>query len=261
MIAIFKKKSIIGAIVAIVFVVFIGVFALTSGTKKDSSIDAMKKQGNVTSVKKENNTTKDANTNNATNSSAVTNTSNTSTTNAAITTNTTQNKSSSTVATKISNTNENQQQQKTDSKRQTAVSNQTKQANTTTNTNTNSNTTTASAQHYVSTNLGFSITFPASWKGKYTVQENGSGITVCFKPKQKVNATGLLFKIVKRGPDVNEDVLDSVGGPRYFTAKGVKYVIGGPTDVNFPEDNPEFNTFEHMTKQCAGVTSTLKNIN
>lgn len=131
--------------------------------------------------------------------------------------------------------------------------------------NVNSTTTQVQAkpQTFVSKNLGFTITFPASWTDKYSIVEENNGVRVYFKPKNKApNGAGLLFKIVKKGPDVDESYLDSIpGSQRYFTAKNTTYVIGGPTDVNFPGDHPEFKTFLKMSRDSSTPLKTLKAIN
>lgn len=113
---------------------------------------------------------------------------------------------------------------------------------------------------FKSDKLGFSLTFPESWKDKYRIEENDMGITVYFKPQEKVeDGQGRLFTLInKKSPNLHEDTLDTISDQRYFDAKGVTYVIGGPTDINFPEDHPEFNTFLKMGGERKEVLSTLK---
>jgi|GEM_PF-1564859 bla regulator protein BlaR1 len=275
MITKFKKKSITWSIVVIVFVVFIGVFTLTNGKKpsehkKNSAIATTKKE--VATTKKEVATTSVQKSDKPTNNTIANTTSNSNATvsNSNANTNTTAVKPSSNT-TKTSSTNQVQQPQpqaqqqpqtqpqQPKAPQQPAVNNQNQQSN-----NTNPP---ASPQQYVSTNLGFSITFPASWQGKYTVQEDGNGIKVCFKPKQQQQILqdsdfGLLFKIVKRGPGVDEGVIDGIpGAERYFTAKGISYVIGSDTDISFPDDSPEFNNYLQLSKDSPTVINTLKSIN
>jgi len=115
---------------------------------------------------------------------------------------------------------------------------------------------------YKNDKLGFSINFPDSWKGKYTVKENDDGIRVFFKPINK-NALGggFLFGILKRSDNLDESTFDTVSRKtRYFNAKGIAYVVGGPTDVNFDDNDPEFNVFLKMSKESGKVVETLKNI-
>ena len=119
------------------------------------------------------------------------------------------------------------------------------------------------SQKYISNNLGFSITFPASWKNKYNVVEDNNGLAVYFKPASHpldpVVGGGLLFRIVKKTPNLDEGSLDTINGTkRYFTAKGTTFVIGGPTDVNFPENNPEFSTYRKLSSECSSVINTIE---
>lgn len=122
----------------------------------------------------------------------------------------------------------------------------------------------ASPQKYVSKTLGFSLTFPASWQGKYNVVENNNELIVYFKPvNHPVGAgVGRLFEIVKKTPDVNEAVLDTISGAkRDFATKGVTFVIGGPTDVAFPPDNPEYSTYKQLSSERSSVINTIESIN
>jgi len=76
------------------------------------------------------------------------------------------------------------------------------------------------------------------------------------------NTVGMLFKIIKRSPTVDESVLDSIpGAKRYFTTKGITFVIGSNTDVSFPKDNPEFKDFLKLSKDSSSVINTITSIN
>lgn len=123
-----------------------------------------------------------------------------------------------------------------------------------------SKTSTASnSLQYNNKKLGISLTFPKTWKGKYTIKENKDGISVYFKPKTPDNNIGLLFALKdKSSKDFPEGMFDTVCNKRYFKSKGVTYVIGGPTDVNFSEDHPEFNDFIKLRSDIPKVISTLK---
>lgn len=117
-------------------------------------------------------------------------------------------------------------------------------------------------QIYKSTSLGLSLTFPADWSGKYTVKETSQGIFVYFKPVKKVNDnTGLYFCILKKTNDLNESIYDSVSGKKEISVNGISYFLGGPTDVNFPEDHPEFNTFVKLQSQIPDIINSIKPLN
>ncbi|MHC1682958.1 MAG: hypothetical protein AB6733_08425 [Clostridiaceae bacterium] len=108
--------------------------------------------------------------------------------------------------------------------------------------------------------LGFSINFPESWQGKYTIKEIDGGIGVYFKPiKDENKGYGLLFAIIKKCPNLDEGHFDRVSkNIRYFKAKGITYVVGGPTDFNFDEKHQEVNVFVHMTREVEKVVETIK---
>ena len=118
----------------------------------------------------------------------------------------------------------------------------------------------AEPQVYTNNNLGFSITFPASWKDKYTVKEDASGIYVAVKsPNSTNNYYGLLFAVLKKGPGLYEETFDTIpGGKRNFEAKGVTYVIGSTSGVPIPEDDPNYELWLKMYKESGAVTKTLK---
>ena len=111
---------------------------------------------------------------------------------------------------------------------------------------------------YKNEKLGFSLSMPKSWSGKYRIQEQQEGIRVFFKP---VNAAGdydgALFYIIDKS-NVDEDFLDTVGEPRSFTAKGIEYIVGGPTDLRFDPEHPEFTDFTKMVEEVSKVVGTIK---
>lgn len=115
-------------------------------------------------------------------------------------------------------------------------------------------------EKYQSAKFGLSMEFPSSCKGKYMVEENESGIDVYFKPKQKVDdGMGLLFSIIKKTNDLDEGMYDSISGAKkYYEVNGVTYLVGGPTDVSFPETHPEFKTFLKIKADIPEVLKTLK---
>ncbi|MDF2882571.1 MAG: hypothetical protein K0R54_3128 [Clostridiaceae bacterium] len=117
-------------------------------------------------------------------------------------------------------------------------------------------------QIYKSASLGLSITFPASWSDKYTVKETAQGIFVYFKPTKKVSDNaGLYFCILKKTKDLNESMYDSINGKKEVNVNGISYFLGGPTDVNFPEDHPEFNTFVKLQSQVPDIINSIKPLN
>ncbi len=118
----------------------------------------------------------------------------------------------------------------------------------------------AEPQVYTNNNFGFSLTFPSSWKDKYTVTEDGNGIYVAVKSPNSDNIYyGLLFAILKKGSGLNEDYFDTIpNGKRYFEAKGISYVIGSTTGIPIPEDDPSYELWRKMYRESGAVTKTLK---
>ena len=121
---------------------------------------------------------------------------------------------------------------------------------------------TAEPQVYTNKNFGFSITFPASWKDKYTVKEADNGIYVFMKLQNSQSTSeGFLFAILKKGPDLDESMFDTITKEkRYFDAKGITYVIGGSTDFPIDTEGPNFQSYLKMSRERASVVKTLKAI-
>lgn len=273
MIALFKKKSTIWSIVIIIFIILVGTFAITGEKNQktsDSSANVTKKsiasatENNVN--KSSQNTTNNSQENDIAkategNSSNSNNTNNTNTdikTGRTTTTSTNQSasKSNTNNANKTTNTNSPPQQSKPVQKSQsqpaqtTPVKEEVRQP------------VSASPQKYVNTTLGLSINFPSYWQGKYKVSENSDGLTVIFKSTSHPEEGGILFLIIKKSQYDNGEALDTISGAKkYITAKGVDYVIGGPTDIGFPPDNPEYSTYKQLTNQRSSVINTIQNIN
>lgn len=124
----------------------------------------------------------------------------------------------------------------------------------------NFNNTQTKTEVYISKNFGLKMTFPEDWIGKYTVKEINNGILVCFKAKNMpANCQGILFEIIKKTPETNEDIIDTIGGaPRYITAGNTKFVIGRTTGIDFPDSSNEFNDYLAMEKKVSEVINTLQ---
>lgn len=231
MINLFKKKSSIWALVVIAFIVFVGAFVIVNGKNPDDKTNKVSANANTSD-----NTV--SNTSSSSNQSTTTNNTNKTVNDA---------NSSSTSQTTTPPQKSKPIQQPTEQSTPPKATAQPPIS--------------SASQKYVSNNLGFSITFPASWKNKYSVIEDNNGLAVYFKPvSHPVAGAGLLFRIVKKTPNLDEGMLDTINGAkRYFTAKGTTFVIGGPTDVNFPENNPEFGTYRQLSSESASVINTIEN--
>lgn len=113
---------------------------------------------------------------------------------------------------------------------------------------------------YRNSRLGFSLTFPESWRGKYIVKTSNNGISVYFLSRKKSKDEGLFFTIIKKTKDLNESMYDSIGPVKHFVTKGKTYFIGGPTDVNLSESNPDFKTFIKMNSDREKIIDSIKKI-
>ena len=77
--------------------------------------------------------------------------------------------------------------------------------------------------------------------------------------KLKTQYKTVLFEVRKNNKDL-EDQLDTVSYKmRYFKAKGITYIIGGPTD-SLDSDHPELQTYLQMNKEKVKVVETLKSL-
>lgn len=118
-----------------------------------------------------------------------------------------------------------------------------------------------SSEVYKNINFGLCITFPASWKNNYTIKETSEGIFVYFKPKQKISdGQGLFFCILKKSKALNELMFDSVAGKKELNINGTSYLLGGPTDIGFPDNNPEYSTFRQLKSELPNIINSIKSI-
>lgn len=115
---------------------------------------------------------------------------------------------------------------------------------------------------YKNTNLGIQITFPASWSGLYTVKSYDDGIGVYMIPQEpyKYSSEGFLFSVTKYKSKEDENFKDTVGSKRFVTAKGVKYIIGGPTDFPIGDGEKNMKLYLKLSNEKYGVASTIKAI-
>lgn len=249
MIGLFKRKSTILSIIVVVFIIVIGILFTT--TNKSIFTGSNKTALNSPAIKVASSQKNEVNNTSTTQNAAITSNtaSSVTTSNVAGSDNRNTNSSSTTPATK-------QVQTTPATKQNTAAqanSNQVQAAQQ------NQPSAPATSQLYINRNFGLSITFPASWNGKYAISEDNAGINVCYKPaSHPAEGSGLLFTIKKKTPDLNEDFLDTVGKRNVTNSKGVTFVIGGPTDVGFPPDNPEFSTYKQLTQERSAVVDTIK---
>lgn len=114
---------------------------------------------------------------------------------------------------------------------------------------------------YTNPNLGLKMTFPNSWKDKYYIVNNSNGgITVFLKLKSSpFKDEGELFEIDNYNTVKDmANMIDSIPfSQRFVTAKGVKYLIGGPTDIDIDPNNPQAHEFMNMSRNASVVTNTI----
>lgn len=116
--------------------------------------------------------------------------------------------------------------------------------------------TAANSVLYTNETLGFSLKFPRSWEGKFSISEWENGISVSFRPDAPVEeGKGYLFSLIKNPSEDDASFLD---GAQYIESNGATYVYGGPTDVTYFEEDPEYDTFVRMRDEIDQVMKTLK---
>jgi hypothetical protein len=122
-------------------------------------------------------------------------------------------------------------------------------------TNVNSNN---SSIYYENKELGLSMTFPASWRGRYYIISDGKeGMTVMMKLKQtSEEEAGILFCIE------SEDMYRILDGVRTIQSKnGIKYYAGRQTGMTVSEYNPQLQEYRAMSREAYNVLTTIKPIN
>lgn len=116
---------------------------------------------------------------------------------------------------------------------------------------------------YRNTKLGLQMTIPASWKGLYTIKSDNDAISLWVKSQKgkfKHSDGGFLFAVTKYKSKEDEDFEDTVGNKRFVIAKGIKYIIGGPTGVTMSQDNPDWNIYLRLNHEKHSVADTIKAI-
>ena len=102
--------------------------------------------------------------------------------------------------------------------------------------------------------LGFSLTLPADWQGKYTVVENSNQISFKQTATYEKYGAGTLFYIERLDGQLTQEQIAAPGNRDIaMYANGYTYVMGTPTDVQYPiwadrdeEDIPIAAQYEEM---------------
>lgn len=115
---------------------------------------------------------------------------------------------------------------------------------------------------YVNKKLGIQITFPASWRGLYTIKSYNNGIGVFMKAQEPYvyDGEGFLFSVTEYKSAEDAEFKDTVGNKRFVTAKGKKYIIGGPTDVPIGYGEKNRVLYLNLNKEKYSVANTIKAI-
>jgi hypothetical protein len=112
---------------------------------------------------------------------------------------------------------------------------------------------------YTSKGLGISFDMPASWANKYDIQDSGTEVMVISKCIDNNIGSGFLFLITS---DLNAyaegSQLNPILGDIHKNINNKKYLIGGPTDTKFWEKDPNFNAYKIMQKECVNVLKSLR---
>lgn len=110
---------------------------------------------------------------------------------------------------------------------------------------------------YSNEKLGISFTFLDSWDGKYTIKESEDGITVYFKSSDDTLLNNALLFCILAKSNTNSKYTDIIGQPRSFSAKGINYIVGGPTG-GFDPSYKEYTEFLKMHDEVKDIVKTIK---
>lgn len=90
---------------------------------------------------------------------------------------------------------------------------------------------------YRNASLGFTLTIPADWENQYAVEENAQGVTFLQTATYDKygEGSGALFYIERLdGQLTQEQIADPGNRSIAMYANGYTYVLGTPTDVQYP---------------------------
>lgn len=235
MITKFKRKSLICSIIAVFIIFAVGCGGLTNASSKNKKLNSS--AGDKVVLEQKIDTEKPSETNTLENTSQK------------VQNNTTQNLKSNVSQQVPQKAPQQVQQQKS------------------TNTNVkNTNESVKNPNEYVNEKIGFSITFPDDWKGKYTVSEINDNVYFEVKsdipqkdPRFKDDKFyGWIFRIEKGKIDYDRVCMNNFGDFKYFTSKGQVYSIVGPSSLTMQEDDPSFKDYVAMYNQVEGILKTFK---
>ncbi len=109
-----------------------------------------------------------------------------------------------------------------------------------------------------SASLGIAFDVPASWAGKYRVDEGDGYLIVYFKPSEPIDdGMGKFFTILTK---TSEDDAGFFDNEEEIEINGVTYLVGMPTDVTYSQENPEFDTFKAMREDLPMIRDSLRSV-
>jgi hypothetical protein len=115
---------------------------------------------------------------------------------------------------------------------------------------------------YSNNDLGFELSFPEDWDGKYFIEESDKSICVYSKKiKENTGLPGLLFSIVRlTGELITEEDIAQSPSPERIIQKGNGYtfILRIPSDVQYPPDNEEmFDEYKSMEKDVRTIAESI----
>ncbi len=111
---------------------------------------------------------------------------------------------------------------------------------------------------FTSSKIGFSITLPISWQGKYIVREYEDYATFIYKDSEKVGDIGNLFSIQRFNGKLTPEEAKQGAGYRYLLASNDKYsyVLSNPSGVEYTEKTEaEYNK---LSADIEAIGKTIK---
>lgn len=115
---------------------------------------------------------------------------------------------------------------------------------------------------YINSDIGFPVSIPASWTGKYTIEHQENGFTVYHTATYDANPDmGMLFRVSRReGVIPDEWITENAGGATYFSGDNYYIAFIVPTDMQYFDSTSD--EYIELAKQIdeirRGIAVSLK---
>ena len=114
---------------------------------------------------------------------------------------------------------------------------------------------------YTNNNLGFQITFPKDWEGRYGIEETNENIRVYSKKiRDNTDFPGEIFAIRKLIGELRteEDIAQTPWYCKIINkGNGYTYVIETPSDVQYPEDKEKMKEYQSLSQDAENIVKSI----